>query len=86
MPLVIFIVNGEDVLVKRDFAAPLKEARDDALRESHNTFHPGERWEIRNEKGELIDPDVFYPAKQGEKFFLSLKVAAGGTSVVEEQL
>jgi len=79
--ILIFIVNGEDVAVENSPEDSLDSARDKALTSSHNTGRPLNEWEIRNEKGELLNPKDLIStigATNGDKFFLTLEVGFGG--------
>jgi hypothetical protein len=77
----IFIVNGEDVLVTTSLLAPMDAARNEALLKSHNTGRPLKEWEIRNERGALVDPTRTvnsHGLKPNSRFFLTLPVGLGG--------
>jgi hypothetical protein len=81
--MILFIVNGEDVLVEVDPSEPLSAARDQALKKSRNTGRPPEEWTTRNERGEPLDPTVKietfgFPLKV--RLFLSLQVGFGGSA------
>lgn len=77
----IFIINGEDTLVKIHPLSNLAQAREMAIRQTHNTGQPSSKWEIRNLKGHLLSPDVSLESvglKNGDRLFLTLELAAGG--------
>lgn len=82
--ILIFLINGEDVPVETDELEFLYKARNKALADSHNTGRPAEEWEIRNEKGELLDPNTRVSfgndLKNGSKLFLTLEVGFGGST------
>lgn len=76
-----FVINGEDWPLNVDVSQPLSIARDLALKETHNTGRPPEEFEMRNERGEYMDPRSSAAAYGIEKFqrlYLSIKVGAGG--------
>lgn len=79
--VLIFIINGQDFLVRADFRAPLKVAVQHALIESGNTARPVDEWEVRDIKGVLLDTQRS-PGELGlhdrARLFLSLQVGAGG--------
>ena len=77
----IFIVNGEDVPVTTSLLAPLSAVCARALQLSHNTGRPLHEWEIRNERGALIDATKTVNAlglEPNTRFFLTLPVGLGG--------
>jgi len=81
MIILIFIVNGEDVPVEANETSPIDTAKDKALAVSHNTGRPPNEWEIRNERGALLDPNT--PVSDldlinGSHLFLTLQVGFGG--------
>jgi hypothetical protein len=77
----IFIINGQDVSVEANAAAPLADAVQKALVESGNTARPASEWEVRDIKGVLL-PQNRTPREldlhSGTRLFLSLQVGAGG--------
>jgi hypothetical protein len=81
LPLV-FIVNGEDVHVDADDAAPLATARDWALRKSRNTGRLPDEWELCDVQGrpilDVLRPVSAYGFAPGTRLFLTLRVGAGG--------
>lgn len=80
-PDVIFIINGEDVAVAARKDEPFTATIQDALKKSQNTGRPFDAWEFRDLDGKLLDPDqtpTAYGVARGERFFLTLKVGAGG--------
>jgi len=81
--ILIFIINGEGVPVSCNTDDYIGTARNLALSESHNTGRPPNEWEIRNEKGYLLDPELTiddHGLKNGDKLFLTLQVGVGGDS------
>jgi hypothetical protein len=77
----IFIINGEDVLVPTSLLAPMRAVRIRALQMSHNTGRSPIDWEIRDERGRLLDPNRTvnsYGFVPHERFFLTLGVGIGG--------
>lgn len=78
---IIFIVNGEDVPVNADVHAPLADARNKALADSHNTGRPPEEWEVRDERGVRLQPDQKVKAfsfPDRARLFLTLQIGVGG--------
>lgn len=76
----VFIVNGEDVSVKSTPMQSLRGARNDALRFSGNTGRHSNDWEVRDINGRLM-VELDGPVRDiasGSRFFLTLKVGAGG--------
>ncbi|MCA6116896.1 DUF2604 domain-containing protein [Bradyrhizobium sp. WSM 1738] len=78
---ITMVVNGQPVVIKAVEQQPLHVARQKALEETKNLGQPSENWEIKNEAGELLDPDK----KLGEfgfgkkvTLFLSLKAGVAG--------
>ena len=49
------VVNGAPVIVDVNENAPLRSLVEKALEESHNVGQPPDNWEIRDEKGNLLD-------------------------------
>lgn len=78
----IFVVNGfEIVLDHLNVNEPLHAAMTKALAESKNTGRPPADWQIKDERGNPLDPDrrlESYAFRPGTKLFLSLGVGAGG--------
>jgi hypothetical protein len=78
----IAIINGWDVEVKgMPVGRSLDEVRRIALKISNHTGQPAEQWEIRDETGQLLDPAQSIAEtgwKPNERFFLTLKMGAGG--------
>jgi len=77
----LFIINGEDVLVEAEPEETLGAARDQGLKQSRNTGRPPEDWTVRDETGKEIDPAALiesfgWPRKV--RLFLSLKIGFGG--------
>ncbi|MCK1641418.1 DUF2604 domain-containing protein [Bradyrhizobium sp. 157] len=78
---ITMVVNGQPVVIKAVAQQPLHVARQKALEKTKNLAQPPENWEIKNEAGELLDPDK----KVGEfgfgkevTLFLSLKAGVAG--------
>ncbi|WP_213290035.1 DUF2604 domain-containing protein [Bradyrhizobium sp. sGM-13] len=78
---ITMVVNGQPVVIKAVEQQPLHVARQKALEETKNLAQPPENWEIKNEGGELLDPDK----KLGEfgfgkevTLFLGLKAGVAG--------
>ena len=74
----LFIVNGEDVHVNPGADASMGDARDLALARSKNFGRDFDLWELRDERGWIVD--AFLPAAMyaSEKIFVTLPIAAGG--------
>jgi hypothetical protein len=78
---IVFIVNGQDVPLEVNPHEPLHAARNQALAKSHNTGRPPDEWEIRDERGNLLDPGArieSFNFGSGVRLFLTLRVGAGG--------
>ena len=74
----VFIVNGEDTVPGGDYAT-LGDAAKAALRLSRNTARPFEEWEVRRLDGALEDTTrPLTSSDDVEKFFITLRVGAGG--------
>jgi hypothetical protein len=74
----LFIVNGEDVVPGGDYPT-LGDAAKAALKLSRNTARPFEEWVIHRLDGALEDPARPLTSKDDvEKFFITLRVGAGG--------
>lgn len=75
------VVNGSPTDVTANIHSPIHVLVPEALRETDNTGQPPENWELRDEPGNLLDPQRkigefgFAP---GTKLFLSLKAGIGG--------
>src|SRR5271154_4018214 len=74
----LFIVNGEDVPITALHEDQISDARDDALRISHNTGRPLEDWEIRTDTGALVPPSTRVLCFPNARLFLTLRVGVGG--------
>ncbi len=78
----IFIVNGSEVVLDHlNVNEPLHAARNQALAKSKNTGRPPADWQIKDERGNALDPDrpiESFAFPPGTKLFLSLGVGAGG--------
>lgn len=76
------IVNGQPVLVETNANAPLQTVVVHALNASGNSGQPPENWELRDEAGNLLDPQDKLSAHglgPDSKLFLSLKAGVGGS-------
>lgn len=78
---ITMVVNGQPVVIKAVAQQPLHVVRQKALEETKNLAQPPENWEIKNEAGDVLDPDK----KVGEfgfgkevTLFLSLKAGVAG--------
>lgn len=78
----IFVVNGAEVLLDHlNVKEPLHATRNQALAKSNNTGRPPSDWQIKDERGNTLDPDrriESYAFPPGTKLYLSLGVGAGG--------
>ena len=74
----LFIVNGEDVHVHPGNEASMAEARDIALAKSKNFSRDYDEWEMRDERGWIIEAWQPVRMHMHEKVFVTLPVAAGG--------
>lgn len=77
----IFIINGEDVLIETSLLAPLGAVRAEVLTKSHNTGRHQAEWEIRDERGAWLDPTRTVNQSGFEpntRMFLTLKIGSGG--------
>lgn len=90
-PTILAIINGEAFSTNIRELTTLGELRDEILKRSRNTGRPGEDWEIRGERGEILSADAsvfgFHRYMTEEikasvlaepRLFLSLKIGAGG--------
>lgn len=78
---ITMVVNGQPVEIKATESERLSEVRQKALVETQNLAQPPENWEIKNEAGDVLDPDKTVGSFHfGEKvtLFLSLKAGAAG--------
>jgi Protein of Unknown function (DUF2604) len=78
---ITMVVNGQPIVIKAIEQQPLHVVRQKALEETKNLAQPPENWEIKNEAGDVLDPDK----KVGEfgfgkevTLFLSLKAGVAG--------
>lgn len=79
--VLIFILNGEDVICPVTPGMSLGHARNAALVSSGNTGRPPDEWEIFDTKGQLLDPLATAVCFASEtRFCCSLKVGAGGAT------
>lgn len=79
---IVFIINGEDVPVDCAPWTALATARAWATEESHNTGRPAEDWEIRDERGNRLDPTRRVGVcnfRDRERLFLTLGIGVGGS-------
>lgn len=75
------VVNGSPTQVTANVHAPIHTVIPEALRETENTGQPQENWELRDEPGNLLDPQrkiEDFNFGPGTKLFLSLKAGIGG--------
>lgn len=75
------IVNGNATEVTANVHAPIHTVIPEALHETGNTGQPPENWELRDEPGNLLDPQrkiEDFNFAPGIKLFLSLKAGIGG--------
>jgi len=81
-PLILhFVVNGEDVHVHSNPDQPLFEAMVLALVQSRNTGRPPLDWEIFDENGRRVDPQLLAGAVGARlALFLCLAIGAGGAA------
>lgn len=80
--ILIFIVNGVDVLVEVAKTKNLHLARDKALQDSNNTGRPFDEWEIHDSSGLRLDPGKTVEVQglqNGDRLFLNLEVGFGGS-------
>jgi hypothetical protein len=82
---IVFIINGEDVVVNTVPGAPLEQAQKLALIKSCNHRRPFEDWMIRDERGALLDPEEPQSRWHKARLFLTLKVGGGGSGVPQGQ-
>lgn len=82
MPFIlIFIFNGDNVLLDEDEDLPLYFWLLAALRESGNDSRPVDDWQLRTEAGAPLPLDKSpreLALVNGQRFIASLQVAAGG--------
>lgn len=78
----VFVVNGEDVVVNANIHAPLAVAAEHALKESQNFGSRSlDQWEVRDAKGVLLEMNRKVGdlgLQDGSRLFLSLRAGAGG--------
>ena len=75
------VVNGQPVTVTANPEAPLRTIVPEALRLSNNLGQPPENWELRDEKGKLLDlGQKIEDLPRDMKLFLNLKAGVGGTA------
>jgi hypothetical protein len=81
---IIFIIDGEDVLVEVDNNEHLYIARHKALIDSLNWSRPANDWDIRSESGVLLDPGSTVDGPEfanNVRLFLTLQVGVGGADI-----
>lgn len=81
---ITIVVNGQPTEIKVRLDEQIDEAVEYALKETGNSGQPPERWELRDESGQLIDTGKTFGAldfKSGAKLFLNLKAGVGGSVV-----
>lgn len=77
----LFVVSGQNVELDVNVETPFQAAIARALETSRNTGRPPQDWELRDERGTLIDPATKigdYRLANGTRLFLTLRVGAGG--------
>jgi hypothetical protein len=77
----IFIVNGVDVPVTMRPEEPLHDGMGRALQISGNNARSLTEWELRDERGRLLDPSKSpgaYGFEGRTRLFLTIRVGAGG--------
>lgn len=75
------IVSGTPTEVRVNTNAPLHVAAKRALQQTGNEGRPLEDWDVKDEAGNLLDPDKKieeYGLAEGATIFLSLKAGVGG--------
>jgi len=75
------VVNGSPTEVTANVNAPIHTVIPEALNETDNKGQPPENWELRDEPGNLLDPQrkiEDFNFAPGTKLFLSLKAGIGG--------
>ncbi len=81
--MIHFIVNGDDVFVDINQFIDIKDIAKTALKDSHNTGRPVEDWQIRDNKGYLIEQ--ICDLHENEKYFLSLNMCACYMCKIKEE-
>ncbi len=80
---VLALVNGEEWVSAFGQSTFLLSVRAEVLRATRNTGRPPEEWEIRDEKGQVLDEysevRSLQPAGPRPRIFLSLKIGSGGS-------
>lgn len=75
------VVNGQPVPVKAGLDDQIDEVVAWALKESGNSGQPADKWELRDDAGNIIDTGKKVGAlgiKEGSTLFLNLKAGVGG--------
>ena len=78
------IVNGTLTVVEARNDTKLSEVIVKALNQTGNHGQPPENWELRDEAGNVLDPQLtveHYHLHSGAKLFLNLKAGVGGEAV-----
>jgi hypothetical protein len=78
---ITMVVNGAPTEIHADEDELLSDVRLKALKKSGNEGQPPENWEIKNEAGEMLDPDKtvrHYHFGKEVTLFLSLKAGVAG--------
>lgn len=76
-----FVVNGTDVVVGGEDDQPLLLFAEKALDKSGNLNRPLTEWEMREERGALVDQRLTparYNFKMNEPLFLTVRTGFGG--------
>jgi len=88
---IVFIVNGEPIEVPiSDDAVSFSWLRRLALRKSWNIGRPATDWELRDERGTLLDPETtvadfapWFAGPRWPRMFLTIQIGAGGHHVLQ---
>jgi len=84
---VVFIIGGDDTLVRVSTDESLRAAKERALIDTRNTGRPPDEWEVRDSGGVLLDqdldvgtytfnacPDVWRAATDATRLYLTLRL------------
>lgn len=75
------VVNGVSTVVEANVNTPLLTVVNKALADTHNTGQPAERWELRDEEGNLYETNrkiEEYNFPEGITLYLTLRLAQAG--------
>jgi Protein of Unknown function (DUF2604) len=82
MKPLMFVVNGEEVVLRVASDQPLHAVVKEALAKSKNTGRSAAEWELRHELGQIVADQSKsvseYDFAHGERLYLTLRVSAGG--------